>query len=147
MQEKIHPDLQFSVVCDDVRQEANGKFILIGLFDVISGNKLPVRFPRLCVVNRWCGGDGTFTQVTRIVRPDQSTVLASGREIPVKLKNIEATATNVEVFGNLVMPDPGAYWVEIIMEGELRLRYPLRVVLVAPPAPPGEGRSAPHRNN
>ena len=28
---KIKPDLQFSVLCDDVRREENGKFILIGL--------------------------------------------------------------------------------------------------------------------
>jgi len=27
------PDLQSSLICDDVRQERNGKFMLIGLFD------------------------------------------------------------------------------------------------------------------
>ena len=27
------PDLQSSLLCDDVRQERTGKFILIGLFD------------------------------------------------------------------------------------------------------------------
>ncbi len=29
------PDLQSSLICDDVRQERNGKFMLIGLFDAI----------------------------------------------------------------------------------------------------------------
>ena len=31
----LTPDLQSSLICDDVRQERNGKFILIGLFDMI----------------------------------------------------------------------------------------------------------------
>lgn len=135
MEEKILPDLQFSVVCDDVRQERNGKFILIGLFDLISGPELPIKFPRICVVNRWCGGDGTFKQLTRIVKPDQSTLLTAGRAIPIKLDSIEATMTNIEFFGNLVFPEPGAYWVEILLEGELRLRYPLRVVQALPAGP------------
>ena len=144
MDSKIIPDLQFSVVCDDVRQEHNGKFILIGLFDFISGPQLPLNFPRVCVVNRWCGGDGEFRQLTRIVKPDQSTVLVSGREIPIKLPSIEATMTNLEFFVNLNFPEPGAYWVEILLENELRLRYPLRVALARPPArrgsPPPEAK-------
>ena len=28
----LTPDLQASLLCDDVRQERNGKFILIGIF-------------------------------------------------------------------------------------------------------------------
>ena len=37
------PDLQTSLICDDVRQERNGKFILIGIFDVIGrSNPSPV---------------------------------------------------------------------------------------------------------
>ncbi len=139
MKPKIIPDLQFSVVCDDVRQERNGKFILIGLFDLISGPQLPVNFPRMCVVNRWCGGEGEFRQLTRIVRPDQSTILTAGREIPIRLPSIEATVTNIEFFVNVGFPEPGAYWVEILLEQELRLRYPLRVA----PAQPAAGRMPP----
>ncbi|MGI6086709.1 MAG: DUF6941 family protein [Kiritimatiellia bacterium] len=136
MESKIMPDLQCSVICDDVRQENNGKFILIGLFDFITASRLPMSFPRVCVVNRWCGGVGEFRQLTRIVKPDQSTVLVSGREIPIKLRSIESTMTNVEFFVNLNFPEPGAYWMEILLENELRLRYPLRVALARPPAPP-----------
>ncbi|MBI2441395.1 MAG: hypothetical protein HYV35_08500 [Lentisphaerae bacterium] len=122
------PDLQFSLLCDDVRQEKNGKFILIGLFDVITAKQFPLAFPRMCVVSRWCGGEGTFQQVTRLLQPDQTTVLAHGQTIPVRLQNVEATATNIEVFINTQFKEPGTCWVEILLEGDLKLRYPLRIV-------------------
>lgn len=121
------PDLQSSVICDDVRQEMNGKFILIGLFDVITAKQFPLMFPRICVVTRWCGGEGTFQQETRLLKPDQTTVLVKGQSIPVRLQNSEATATNVEVFINTGFQQPGAYWVEILLDNDLKLRYPLRV--------------------
>ena len=56
------PDLQSSLICDDVRQERNGKFMLIGLFDAIHAERLPVAFAKMCIVTRWCSGEGTFTQ-------------------------------------------------------------------------------------
>ena len=121
------PDLQASVMCDDVRQEMNGKFMLIGLFEVITAQQFPLMFPRICVVTRWCGGEGAFQQMTRLLKPDQATVLVKGQSIPVRLQNAEATATNIEVFVNTGFEQPGAYWVEILLDNDLKLRYPLRV--------------------
>jgi hypothetical protein len=127
------PDLQSSVLCDDVRQERNGKFILIGLFDAIGSPQFPMRYPRLFMVTRWCSGEGVFKQRTRILKPDQNTVLAEGKDIPVHLPSSEATATNVEVFMNLNFEKEGAYWIEILLDGDLKIRYPLRVNRVQPP--------------
>lgn len=121
------PDLQSSILCDDVRQERNGKFILIGLFDAIVAQSMPVRYPRLFMVTRWCSGEGEFTQKTRILKPDQSSVLAEGKDIPVRLPSPEATATNVEVFVNVSFEEIGTHWLEILLNGDLKLRYPLRV--------------------
>jgi len=129
------PDLQSSVMCDDVRQEMNGKFMLIGLFEVITAQQFPLMFPRICVVTRWCGGEGVFQQVTRLLKPDQTTVLVKGQSIPVRLQNAEATATNVEVFINTGFEQPGAYWVEILLDNDLKLRYPLRVAQMNPAKP------------
>ncbi len=125
------PDLQCSVLCDDVRQENNGKFILIGLFDSLRLRALPSGH-RLCVVNRWCCGVGTFKQLTRFVGPDGVDPIAVGREVEIKLNAQEQTATSVEVFLNPVFKTPGVHWVEILLDGQLRLRYPLVVV---PPQP------------
>lgn len=128
------PDLQSSILCDDVRQERNGKFILIGLFDAIVAHSMPVRYPRLFMVTRWCSGQGEFHQSTRILRPDHDEALLEGKVIPVRLPSPEATATNVEVFLNVSFEEVGTHWVEILLDGDLKLRYPLRVTKARAPA-------------
>jgi len=130
------PDLQMSVLCDDVRQERSGKFILIGLFDVIGMPQFPALFPRVCIVNRWCSGQGVFKEKTRIVGPDNGIVIAEGQGIPVQLQNTEATVTNVEFFMNLKFDKEGVYWIEVLLDDDLKLRYPLRVNRVQPPPMP-----------
>mgnify|MGYP003981944339 CR=1 FL=1 len=129
------PDLQSSLLCDDVRQERNGKFILIGLFDAVGVPKFPALFQRICVVNRWCCGQGEFTQRSRILKPDGLSVLVEGKEVKVVLADSEATATSVEFFMNFKFETPGTYWVEILLDGALKLRYPLKVREVKPNHP------------
>jgi hypothetical protein len=126
------PDLQSSLLCDDVRQEINGKFILIGLFDMLGVPEFPVVFQRLCVVNRWCCGLGDFTQHSRILKPDGHSVLIEGKQVKVRLPDSEATATSIEFFINVRFETEGTYWVEILLEGDLKLRYPLKARKVRP---------------
>lgn len=136
------PDLQSSILCDDVRQERNGKFILIGLFDSIAVPQYPAVFQRLCMVNRWCCGVGEFTQQSRLLKPDETTVVTEGKPVPVKLQDSTATATCVEIFMNVRLDTPGIYWTEILLDGTLKLRYPLRAGLIQPPNRPPEAHPA-----
>jgi hypothetical protein len=130
------PDLQASVLCDDVRQERNGKFMLIGIFDgLVQAANQPV-CPRMCLMNRWCAGEGTFTQRTRIIAPDSKTVVAEGQPVPITLSNDQQVATTVEVFMNLTFRQEGTHWVEILLDQQLRMRYPLHVRKVQQPHPP-----------
>lgn len=124
------PDIQASVLCDDVRQERNGKFILIGLFDVVGIQKVPAMFQRICIVNRWCCGSGTFEQKSRIVKPDGNSAMVEGKPVKIHLPNPEATATSVEFFVNTRFEEEGTYWIEVYLEADLKLRYPLRVKVV-----------------
>ena len=123
---KFAPDLQSSLLCDDVRQERNGKFILIGLFDVLNVPAFPAGFHRLCIVNRWCCGEGEYVQRSRILKPDGHTGLIEGKEVRVRLPDSEATATSVEFFLNVRFEAAGTYWIEILLDGDLKLRYPLK---------------------
>jgi hypothetical protein len=133
------PDLQSSLLCDDVRQERNGKFILIGLFDAIGVPAFPVIFQRLCLVNRWCCGEGEFQQQSRILKPDGTTPVVEGKPVRVVLPGSEATATSVEFFLNVKFEAEGTYWVEVLLDGDLKLRYPLKTRQVkAHPAVGGE---------
>lgn len=123
----MQPDLQASLLCDDVRQEVNGKFILIGLFDGITIQKLPVAIMRMCVVNRWCAGNGVFRQQTRILAPDGITEVLKGREVEIKLPSEDQTATSVEVFVNPQFKSAGTYWIEILLDDNIKMRYPFTI--------------------
>lgn len=127
------PDLQSSILCDDVRQERNGKFFFIGVFDGVALPNFPAIFQRICIVNRWCCGRGEFTQQSRILQPDAVTPIVTGKEVRLALNAEEATATSVEFFINVRFETEGVYWIEILLEGDLKLRYPLRVQKIAPP--------------
>ncbi len=131
------PDLQMSVLCDDVRQEQNGKFILVGLFDVVGMAEVPGVFPRICVVNRWCSGQGEFQETTRIVVAEDGQPVVETKAIPVRLQNPEATATNIAWLMNVRFTRAGVHWVEILLDGDMKLRYPLRVNRIQ------SGRTAP----
>lgn len=125
---RILPDLQFSILCDDVRREHNGKLILLGLFETIGAAHFPVSHPTLFVVNRWCNGVGEFRQNTVIHFPDNS-VLAEDSVTVVKLDDLKAKHTVIARFNNLRFPAPGEYAIEIRIDEDVKIRYPM--VLVA----------------
>jgi hypothetical protein len=128
----MFPDLQASLLCDDVRQEKNGKFILIGIFDALAVAKLPAVYSKICVVNRWCCGKGDFKQTTRLIGPDGVSVIAAGKEVPIKLATEFQTATSIEIFMNTKFEQSGTHWIEISLETNLSIRYPLVIRLVEP---------------
>jgi hypothetical protein len=129
---RILPDLQASLLCEDVRQEATGNFILIGVVGFVTVPQLPVVAFKLCLFNRWAAGIGSFTESVRLVAPDQTTVL---RESKVKfaLQDPTHNATNVTVFGQVKFEAAGAYYVEVLVDDVLKLRFPIPVRVVTPP--------------
>ena len=128
----MKPDLQFSVLCDDLRREDNGKFILIGLFEAIAGSQFPLVYASLCVVNRWCNGEGKFQQRLRIVSSTNETLVET-EDTPIELPATLSNVTSVSVFRNTQFPVPGRYWVEVLLDGDLKQRYPLTVLKMQAP--------------
>jgi hypothetical protein len=130
MSEVILPDLQACLLCEDVRQEASGQQTLIGIIGVIPSPAFPIGFFKLCLWSRWCGGVGEFTQQSAILTPEDDAPIASS-EVGFALPALDAHATNVHVFGGVQFQKSGVYTVEIKIDNELRLRFPLPVVQVA----------------
>ena len=129
------PDIQFSLLCEDVRREMSGNFQFLGVVaDNLVVQRLPVRFFRLNIANRWTSGEGSFKQKTAIMAPDGRTPLVTGQEIPVKLADGSKTHTTVETFLGVEFRETGTYWVEVSLDGELRMRYPF-TIRIAPPRP------------
>ena len=129
---RILPDLQCSLVCEEIRQEVNGNFILIGVINFIRVPKLPVTAFRLCVVNRWTAGLGQFTETVKLIAPDQTTVLRKG-EVKFALKDAVLSATNVTMLQQVEFKAAGAYYIEVLVDDVMKLRYPLPIVHTPPP--------------
>jgi hypothetical protein len=124
--EQIQPTLLFSILCDDVRREDNGKFMLIGLFETIGSAVFPAVHPKLYVMNCWCSGIGKFKQRTRLVNPDNSKLIED-EETEFSLIDLKAKHRIVARFNNLRFISPGEYAVEVLLNNELKVRYPLIV--------------------
>jgi hypothetical protein len=130
----IMPDLQGCLLCEDVRCEFDGMQTLVGVVNVIPAPSLPVNCFRLCIWSRWCSGSGRFRQKSRIVDVDEQQVIAQA-EVEFELKEMEGHATNVHYFGGVQFQQFGVHHVEIFLENELRLRFPLPVVRVGAAQP------------
>jgi len=125
-EEIITPTLLFSVLCDDVRREDNGKFILIGLFETIGARKFPAIHPTLFIMNCWTSGMGDFRQRSRIISKN-GDLLAEDKETLFSLKDLKAKHRIIARFNNLKFDSPGEYAVEVLLNGDLKVRYPLLV--------------------
>jgi hypothetical protein len=132
---RILPDLQCSLMCEEVRQEANGNFFLIGVISFIRVPQLPVLAFKLSVFNRWTAGVGRFVETSRFIAPDQTTVLRKG-EVKFALPDAGQHATNVTVFAQVEFKTAGTYYVEVLVDDVMKLRYPVPVIVTPPPNQP-----------
>jgi hypothetical protein len=140
---RILPDLQASLLCEDVRQEATGNFILIGVINLIRVAQLPIVAGRLCIFNRWTAGIGQFVENVKLIAPDQTTVLRKA-EMKFELKDPALHSTNVMVFGQLEFKTAGTYFIEVLVDDVMKIRYPIPVIHVPAPnqnPPPAEPKA------
>lgn len=129
----IKPDLQFSIVCDSIRREDNGKLMFIGIFEVIGAKTFPAKHHQLFIANRWIKGTGKFTEKTRIINIKDNKVVVETKEVTFELKAITSAHTVISKFLNIVFPEPGRYQVEIFLNGEILRYYPILVTQVSRP--------------
>lgn len=143
---RILPDLQCSLLCEEIRQEITGNFILIGVINFIRVPQLPVVALKLSLFNRWTAGVGQFTETVRLIAPDQTTVLRKG-EVKFVLQDAALHATNVTMFAQVEFKTAGTYYVEVLVDDVMKLRYPVPVLLAPPqpqqPQPPAPPAASP----
>jgi hypothetical protein len=129
---RILPDLQASLLCEEVRQEVNGNLFLIGVIHFIRVPQLPIVAARLCIFNRWTAGIGQFTETVRLIAPDQTTVINKS-EMKFELRDPTLSATGVMVFSQVEFKTAGTYFVEVLVDDVMKLRYPVPVIHAPPP--------------
>ena len=129
MAERTRPHLNFTLLCDDVRQEMGGKVSLMGIFENIYSRSFPAVHPRLATINEWTEGTGEFDATLRILSPDRKTIIRETMT-RVKLTNAGSKHRDISIHLNVEFKNPGTYWIENYLDGILVNSIPLNVLLI-----------------
>ena len=117
--------LIYTLLCDDVRIEMGNKISLMGIFQNIMVEKLPVSLIKFVVINHW-QGEGNHQTEVRIMSPDKQNLVVTSQPTPIELAPGGFT-DNVSFFVNVVFPDAGTYWVQTIADTMVLDELPLIV--------------------
>lgn len=101
------------------------KISLMGIFQNIMVEKLPVSLIKFAVVNHWQGSGDHQTEI-RILSPDKSNLIVTSQ--PTKIELADGGFTdNVSFFVNVVFQNPGTYWIQTIANTVVLDELPLIV--------------------
>src|ERR687884_2034978 len=119
-------ELVYTLFCDDVRLEVGNKLSLMGVFQNIMVQQLPISLIKFAVVNHW-EGTGTHLSEVRILAPDrqQAVVVSQPTRFEVTPGGF---ADNISFFVNVSFTEPGQYWVQTLVNSTLFDEQPLIVL-------------------
>lgn len=117
--------LVYTLLCDDVRLEMGNKISLMGIFQNIMVERLPISLIKFAVVNHW-RGEGRHQTEVRIMSPDKVNVVVSSQQTGIELAPGGFT-DNVSFFVNVVFPTAGTYWIQTFADKVLLEEFPLIV--------------------
>jgi hypothetical protein len=117
--------LVYTLLCDDVRIEMGNKISLMGIFQNIMVEKLPVSIIKFAVINHFMGNGHHQTEV-RILSPDRENLVVTSQPTEVELAPGGFT-DNVSFFVNVVFPTAGTYWVQTLADTMVVDEFPLIV--------------------
>lgn len=121
----IHP--HYTLLCDDVRFEMGNRFSLIGMFQNIVAAQLPIALIKLAVITYW-HGQGTGMGEVRVVSPDRSEFIVTSEPAPIDL-SAGGFTHNLVFFFNVVLPQEGTYWVQMLLDSNVVDEVSFAVVL------------------
>ena len=125
------PSRVWSHICEYAAVDASGKATIIGEFDSIHTQGVPLKFPLLFAVVKWNGNDKeTFTHQVRITSPSGKQVAISGLTNVAIKGNVQGIGnhTNVDGFMMIDLLELGEYAIEILLNGDPVHIMPLTIV-------------------
>ncbi len=122
----INLELAYTIFCDDVRLEVGNKLSLIGVFQNMLVQQLPVSLIKFAIVNHW-RGEGRFLSEVRILSPDKKQPVVVSEPAPFEITQSGHT-DNVSFFVNVTFHTPGEYWVQTLINSSLFDEQPLLIV-------------------
>jgi uncharacterized protein DUF6941 len=109
--------LLYTLFCDDVRLEVGNKLSLMGVFQNIMVQQLPVSLIKFAVVNHW-RGEGAHLSEVRILTPDRQQPVVVSQPTRFEIAP-GGFADNISFFVNVTFPAPGQYWVQTLVDSNL----------------------------
>lgn len=117
----------YTLICDDVRIEVGNRLSLIGMFQNVVTEQLPIALIKLAVITYW-HGQGAGSSEVRVLSPDRSQVIVVSNPSLINLPAGGFTH-NLTLFVNVVLPEEGTYWVQTLLDSNLVDEVPFAVVL------------------
>jgi hypothetical protein len=110
-------ELVYTIFCDDVRLEVGNKLSLMGVFQNVVVERLPVSIFKFAVVNHW-RGEGKYLSEVRILTPDRQHPVVVSQPTPFEVAP-QGFADNISFFVNVTFQEPGQYWVQTLVDSTL----------------------------
>ena len=130
----IEPYLKLGTICERVLEEKDGVLSLIRIVDrftfTITGKEPPGQLPRvvrlLTIIMSWVGGLGSHEAAFNIISPGGETQ-RSPRSWSFSLDAINR-GHNIIVTLPVSMAREGVYWIEFILNDQVKSRVPFQVI-------------------
>lgn len=136
-------EVQVATLCDSAI-EKDGKLYVWGTFDTICADRVPIMHPQCAFAMRICfqpGDEGDHQLVIRFIDDDGKPKF----ELPPARLHVELpkdgyflTRNQVLNIKGLPFERVGQYSLDVLVDGEMLARIPLRVVLVEKRGRPGK---------
>lgn len=117
MQETKNIELVYTLFCDDVRLEVGHKLSLMGVFQNILVQELPVSLMKFAVVTHW-RGEGSYLSEVRILTPDKQRPIVVSQPTRFEIAP-GGFADNISFFVNVTFPEAGHYLVQTLVDSTL----------------------------
>ncbi|MFL6230060.1 MAG: DUF6941 family protein [Pyrinomonadaceae bacterium] len=118
--------LAYTILCDDVRLEVGNKLSLMGVFQSIAVEQLPVSLIKFAVINHW-RGEGSYLSEVRVLTPDRQQFVVASQPTSFQIA-AGGDADNISFFVNVTFHAPGRYWVQTLIDSTLFHEQPLVVM-------------------
>jgi hypothetical protein len=117
LEEMERAELVYQIMCDDVRLEIGNKLSLMGIFQEVYVQKLPVILPKIAIVTQW-RGQGNYSSEVRILSPDRVVTIAGSPTTSFQIPH-NGYANNITFFINIHFERPGDYIVQTYLNSNL----------------------------
>ena len=110
-------ELLYTLYCDDVRLEVGNKLSLMGVFQNIMVQQLPLPLMKFAVVNHFRGAGVYLSQII-VLMPDRSNAIVASQPTSFEVKE-GGFADNISFFVNVTFPTAGRYLVQTLIDSNL----------------------------